>query len=120
FLFDLTTTNATGRLPDRDFGDITVGSSGAAMTLDDSTVTSNKIVAANVTIDKLSATGTPLSTNFLAGDYSWKQITTNMIPGLVADILSAATNGPAGGGGGGAGTNFVLNGVLMQPAIVTN
>lgn len=119
-LFDISGTNITFRLPDRDFGAITVSSSGAAMALDDSTVTSNKIVAANVTIDKLSATGTPLSTNFLAGDYSWKQVTTNMIPGLVADILSAATNGPAGGGGGGSGTNFVLNGVLMQPAIVTN
>lgn len=115
-LFDISGTNITFRLPDRDFGSVTVSSSGATITLDDGTVTSNKIVAANVTIDKLSATGTPLSTNFLAGDYSWKQITTNMIPGLVADILSAATNGPAGGGG----TAVFVNGTSISNPNFTN
>ena len=98
FLFDLTGTNVAGRLPDRDFGDLTTSSSGTVMTIDnsavtsakinDSAVTSNKLAAANVTIDKLSATGTPNSTNFLAGDYFWKQVTTNMIPGLVTDIAA--------------------------------
>lgn len=47
------------------------------------------------------------STNFLAGDGTFKQVTTNMIPGLVADILAAAASG---GGGVGevtlAGTNL--------------
>lgn len=116
-LFDISGTNITIRLPDRDFGSITVSSSGATMTLDDGTVTSNKIVAANVTIDKLSATGTPLSTNFLAGDYSWKQVTTNMVPGLVQDILNAASTG---GGGGGGGTNILVNGTLVNGANLTN
>ena len=44
------------------------------------------------------------ATNFLAGDGTFKQVTTNMVPGLVADILAAA----AAGGGGDvtlAGTN---------------
>jgi hypothetical protein len=36
------------------------------------------------------------------------------------EVLAYATNIPSGGGGGGLGTNFVLNGTLMQPAIITN
>lgn len=36
------------------------------------------------------------------------------------EVLAYATNIPSSGGGGGLGTNFVLNGTLMQPAIITN
>lgn len=43
------------------------------------------------------------ATNFLAGDGTFKQVTTNMIPGLVADILAAASGG---GGTGNASTNL--------------
>lgn len=50
------------------------------------TITSNYLATGNVTQDKLSATGTLNSTNFLAGDFVYKQITTNMIPGLVAAL----------------------------------
>jgi hypothetical protein len=40
--------------------------------------------------------GTPA--NFLAGDGTFKTLTTNMVPGLVTDILNAAAAGPGGGG----------------------
>jgi len=81
-------TNVTVNIIDRDFGDVTTSSSGTVITIDNSVITSNKLAAANVTQDKLSATGTATSTNFLAGDYTYKQVTTNMIPGLVNDITS--------------------------------
>lgn len=81
-------TNVNISINDRDFGDVTTSSSGTVMTIDNSAITSNKLAAANVTQDKLSATGTGTSTNFLAGDYTYKQVTTNMIPGLVSDITS--------------------------------
>lgn len=81
-------TNVTVNIIDRDFGDLTTSSSGTVMTIDNSVITSNKLAAANVTQDKLSASGTGTSTNFLAGDYTYKQVTTNMIPGLVSDIIS--------------------------------
>jgi len=75
------------------------------------------LVAGSVAANKLATTGTGTSTNFLAGDYSYKQVTTNMIPGLNAIL---ATIGSGGGSGGGIGTNFILNGVMKQPAIITN
>jgi len=75
------------------------------------------LVAGSVAANKLATTGTGTSTNFLAGDYSYKYVTTNMIPGLNAIL---ATIGSGGGSGGGLGTNFVLNGVLLQPATITN
>lgn len=81
-------TNVTINIVDRDFGDLTTSSSGTVMTIDNNAITSNKVAAANITQDKLSATGTPTSTNFLAGDYTYKQVTTNMIPGLVGDIAN--------------------------------
>lgn len=112
----LATPNASFALIDRDFGDLTTSSSGTVMTLDNSVVTSNKLAAANVTQDKLSASGTPLSTNFLAGDYSYKQVTTNMIPGLNAILATIGT----GGSGGGLGTNLFVNNILSQPAKLTN
>lgn len=112
----LSGTNASFALVDRDFGAVTVSGSGTSIALDDGTVTSNKVVAANITIDKLSASGTPLSTNFLAGDYAWKQVTTNMIPGLNAILATIGS----GGGGGGLGTNLFVNNILSQPAKLTN
>ena len=87
-LFDRTGTNVTFRLPDRDFGSVTVSGSGASINLDSGSVSSNNIVAGQITQDKLSATGTSTSTNFLAGDWTYKQVTTNMIPGLVAALQS--------------------------------
>ena len=75
------------------------------------------LVAGSVAANKLATTGTGTSTNFLAGDYSYKYVTTNMIPGLNAIL---ATIGSGGGSGGGIGTNFILNGVMKQPAIITN
>lgn len=106
----LSGTNASFALVDRDFGAVTVSGSGTSIALDDGTVTSNKVVAANITIDKLSASGTPLSTNFLAGDYAWKQVTTNMIPGLNAILATI------GSGGSGGGTNIKVNGTLVNNA----
>jgi len=50
------------------------------------------IVAASIAQGKLATTGTGTSTNFLAGDYSYKQVTTNMIPGLNA-ILATIGSG---------------------------
>jgi hypothetical protein len=110
--FTATSTNIQGAIVDRDFGDITTTSSGASWTIDNSAITSNKLAAANVTQDKLSATGTPTSTNFLAGDYVYKQVTTNMIPGLNAVLATIGT----GGSGGGAGTNIFVNGALVSQA----
>jgi len=74
------------------------------------------LVAGSVAANKLATTGTGTSTNFLAGDYSYKQVTTNMIPGLNAILATIGS----GGSGGGIGTNFILNGVMKQPAIITN
>ena len=79
-------TNALFSLVNRDFGDVVVSASGGTMTVD----------AGVVTQAKMAATGTGLSTNFLAGDFSYKQVTTNMIPGLNAVL---ATIGSGGGGG---------------------
>lgn len=81
-------TNVNISINDRDFGDLTTSSSGTVMTIDNNAITSNKVAAANITQDKLSASGTGTSTNFLAGDYTYKQVTTNMIPGLVGDIAN--------------------------------
>lgn len=78
-LFDVSGSNITTRLPDRDFGSITVSGSGATMTIDNAAVSQAM----------LGTSGTPLSTNFLAGDYSWRQVTTNDIPGLVAALAAA-------------------------------
>ena len=113
----LSGTNASFALVDRDFGAVTVSGSGTSIALDDGTVTSNKVVAANITIDKLSASGTPLSTNFLAGDYAWKQVTTNMIPGLNAILATIGT-----GGGSGTGSVVTVNGGsdMSRANITTN
>lgn len=110
----LSTTNASFALVDRDFGDLTVSSSGTVMTIDNNVVTSNKVAAANITQDKLGTSGTGLSTNFLAGDYSYKQVTTNMIPGLNAILATIGT------GGSGGGTNIKVNGTLVSSANLIN
>lgn len=73
------------------------------------TITSNYLTSSSVTQDKLSATGTPTSTNFLAGDWVYKQITTNMIPGLNAILSTIGT-------GGGTSTNILVNGTLVTQA----
>jgi len=104
----LSTTNASFALVDRDFGDLTVSSSGTVMTIDNNVITSNKVAAANITQDKLGTSGTGLSTNFLAGDYNYKQVTTNMIPGLNAILATIGT------GGSGGGTNIKVNGTLAN------
>ncbi len=100
-LFDVSGTNVTIRLPDRDFGSVTVSSSGAAINLDTGSISSNHIAFGQVPQDKLGTSGTGTSTNFLAGDYSYKQITTNMIPGLNAILATI-------GSGGGSTTNDIL------------
>lgn len=51
-------------------------------------ITSNYLAASSVTQDKLSATGTPTSTNVLFGDWVYRQVTTNDVPGLVAVLES--------------------------------
>jgi len=93
-LFDVSGTNVTIRLPDRDFGSVTVSSSGTAINLDTGSISSNHIASGQISQDKLGTSGTGTSTNFLAGDYTYKQVTTNMIPGLNAIL---ATIGPSGG-----------------------
>lgn len=52
-------------------------------------------------------------------------VLTNLPVGSSGHVLTVASGAPAwqaasGGGGGGAGTNFWLNGVLQQPARITN
>ena len=113
----LSTTNASFALVDRDFGDLTVSSSGTVMTIDNNVITSNKVAAANITQDKLGTSGTGLSTNFLAGDYSYKQVTTNMIPGLNAILATIGT-----GGGSGTGSVVTANGGsdMSRANITTN
>jgi hypothetical protein len=89
----ITTTNATFSLVDRDFGSVTVSSSGTVITYDNGSISSNHIAAGQVSIDKLGTSGTPNSSNTLFGNYQWRQVTTNDIPGL-NDILSTiSTNG---------------------------
>ena len=56
---------AGGSLTDGDKGDITVSGSGAVWTIDNGVVT----------VAKISATGTPSSSNFLRGDGTWTTIT---------------------------------------------
>jgi len=113
----LSTTNASFALVDRAFGEITVSSSGTVMTINNSAITSNKVAAANITQDKLGTSGTGLSTNFLAGDYSYKQVTTNMIPGLNAILATIGT-----GGGSGTGSVVTVNGGsdMSRANITTN
>jgi len=113
----LSTTNASFALVDRAFGEITVSSSGTVMTINNSAITSNKVAAANITQDKLGTSGTGLSTNFLAGDYSYKQVTTNMIPGLNAILATIGT-----GGGSGTGSVVTANGGsdMSRANITTN
>jgi hypothetical protein len=67
---------------------VSLSGTNASFDIVSASITSNYLAAANVTQDKLSATGTATSTNFLAGDYTYKQVTTNMIPGLVAALAS--------------------------------
>lgn len=94
-----------------------INSAEIAYTVSGGTNWYGSLVAGSIGANKLATTGTGTSTNFLAGDYSYKQVTTNMIPGLNAIL---ATIGSGGGSGGGIGTNFILNGVMKQPAIITN
>jgi hypothetical protein len=56
-------------------GDIGITNAGVT-TIANNAVTTAKILDANVTIAKLSATGTPSATNVLAGDNTWKDVLT--------------------------------------------
>ena len=59
----------------------------------------NKYQGTNAALTTLAAATGGNATNFYAGDGTFKQVTTNMIPGLV----QALADGVASGGGGGAG-----------------
>ena len=113
-LFDVSGTNITIRLPDRDFGAVTVSGSGTAINYDTGSISSNHIASGQVSQDKLGTSGTGTSTNFLAGDYTYKQVTTNMIPGLNAVLATIGT------GGSGGGTNIKVNGTLVSNANLVN
>ena len=52
---------------------------------------------ADAQLDVVAGLTSGTSTNFLAGDGTFKQVTTNMIPGLAADIAAAAASGSGGG-----------------------
>lgn len=56
-------------------------------------VTTPKIADANVTVAKISATGTPSSTTFLRGDGSWQAVSTTP---TTAQVLSATAGASAG------------------------
>jgi len=72
---------------------------GAVATVDiaDSAVTTAKIANANVTVAKISATGTADSTTYLRGDGSWQVVSTTP---TTAQVLTAT----AGASGGAVGT----------------
>jgi len=110
----LSGTNASFALVDRDFGSVTVSGSGTTITYDNNSISSNHIAAGQVSQDKLGTSGTATATNFLAGDYAWKQVTTNMIPGLNAILATIGT------GGSGGGTNIKVNGTLVNNANLVN
>ena len=61
----------TGGVTDGDKGDITVSSSGATWTIDNNAITTAKIADAQVTVAKISATGTASGSTFLRGDGAW-------------------------------------------------
>lgn len=112
-LFDVSSgTNVTFRLPDRDFGSVTVSGSGTTISYDTGSISSNHIASGQVSQDKLGTSGTGLSTNFLAGDYSYKQVTTNMIPGLNEILATIGT------GGSGSTTSNVLQRVGYAEYII--
>jgi hypothetical protein len=63
-------TLAAGRMPALS-GDITTTVGSVATTIANNAVTTNKIADANVTVAKISATGTASASTFLRGDGSW-------------------------------------------------
>jgi len=74
-------------IPNLDASKITTGT----ITPSDGTVTTDKIVDANITLAKLSATGTPSSSTFLRGDNSWVSAGGTNTPAFEAQISSDQT-----------------------------
>jgi hypothetical protein len=64
--------------------------------IQDSAVTTAKIANANVTVAKLSATGTPSSTTYLRGDGSWQTISTTPTTDQVLTATAGASAGAVG------------------------
>lgn len=79
-------------------GDVTAAAGSTATTIANGAVTTNKIADANVTIAKISATGTASSSNFLRGDGSWA------VPSS----------------GGGSITNFAVTGTTTYTLTTSN
>jgi len=67
----------TGGVSNGDKGDITVSGGGSTWTIDNDAITTAKIANAQVTVAKISATGTPSASTFLAGNGTWATGTNN-------------------------------------------
>ncbi len=71
----------------------------------------NKYQGTNAALTTLAAATGGNATNFYAGDGTFKQVTTNMIPGLVQALADGVASG--GGGGSGAYTNTTGSGAYV-------
>jgi len=117
----LSGTNATLALVDRDFGSVTVSGSGTSINYDTGSISSNHIAAGQVSQDKLGTSGAGTSTNFLAGDYAYKQVTTNMIPGLNAILATiGGSSFSASDSHTWTATNIFLGPTVIDDLTVTN
>lgn len=103
-IFDISGTNITFRLPDRDFGDITISSSGASMAIDSDAVTYAKM-------QNVSAASRILGRGD-SGSGDVQELTLGSGLSISGTTLSAS--------GGGSSTNILVNGTLVSSANLVN